>query len=51
MKRDKSNLVPPAIQQREPIILGAEERAAYLSMIHLWRSYDLWFLGLLEIGA
>jgi hypothetical protein len=44
--RNKSNLVPP--KAPEPIILGAEERKAYLGMINLWRCFDQYFEGLQE---
>jgi hypothetical protein len=48
-RRNKTNIMPP--KPPEPVILGVEERKAYLGMLHLWRCFDQYFFGLLEMGT
>ena len=51
MKRSKSNLIQAVPKPPEAVILGAEERAAFLGMIHLWRCFDQYFVGLQLMGV
>jgi len=49
-KRSKSNLIKATPKPPEAVILGAEERKAFLGIVHCWRMFEMYLSTLIAWG-